>query len=109
MGLRVRKSVNLGPFRINLSKSGIGYSAGVKGFRVTKKANGKMYTTASIPGTGISYVSDLKPKKSIDYCKVMSITGKILYFSFIIPIKIMFWSCIIMIFPIAWLIKLMNN
>lgn len=30
----IRDSVNLGPFRINLSKSGLGISAGVKGFRV---------------------------------------------------------------------------
>ncbi len=32
MGFRYRKSINLGGgFRINLSKSGIGYSWGVKG------------------------------------------------------------------------------
>ena len=58
MGLRFRKSKNFGPFRVNLSKSGIGYSAGVKGFRVTKKARGGMRTTASIPGTGISSVKE---------------------------------------------------
>ena len=35
MGFRVRKSINLGGgFRINLSKSGIGYSWGTKGYRV---------------------------------------------------------------------------
>lgn len=38
MGINFRKSINLGGgFRINLSKSGIGYSWGVKGFRVTKQ------------------------------------------------------------------------
>lgn len=58
MGFRVRKSWNLGPLRINLSKSGIGYSVGAKGFRVTKKARGGYRTTASIPGTGLSYVKD---------------------------------------------------
>jgi len=47
-----------GGFRINLSKSGIGYSWGVKGYRVTKTANGRTRTTASIPGTGISYVHE---------------------------------------------------
>lgn len=57
MGLRYRKSINLGGgFRINLSKSGVGYSWGVKGYRVTKTANGRTRRTASIPGTGISYV-----------------------------------------------------
>src|SRR5437868_2573793 len=34
MGLFFRKSLRLGPLRINLSKSGIGVSAGVKGLRV---------------------------------------------------------------------------
>ena len=37
MGFRYRKSINLGGgFRINISKSGIGYSWGVKGYRVIK-------------------------------------------------------------------------
>lgn len=34
MGFYVRKSVKAGPFRFNLSKSGIGISAGVPGFRI---------------------------------------------------------------------------
>ena len=63
MGFRFRKSKNFGPFRLNFSKSGIGYSVGVKGFRVTKKAGGGTRTTASIPGTGISYVRDYPDKK----------------------------------------------
>ena len=62
MGFRFRKSVNLGPVRINLSKSGIGYSVGTKGFRVTKKAAGGTRTTTSIPGTGISYTKDYQKK-----------------------------------------------
>ena len=32
MGFFYRKSVNFGPFRVNLSKSGVGYSVGDKGF-----------------------------------------------------------------------------
>lgn len=58
MGLRFRKSLNLGGFRINFSKSGIGYSYGGKGARVTKMANGKKRATLSVPGTGISYVTE---------------------------------------------------
>jgi hypothetical protein len=34
MPFYIRDSVSLGPFRINISKSGLGISAGVKGFRV---------------------------------------------------------------------------
>ena len=62
MGFRYRKSFKAGPVRINVSKSGVGYSVGGKGYRVTKKANGGMRTTASIPGTGISYVKDYSTK-----------------------------------------------
>lgn len=59
MGFRYRKSINLGGgFRINLSKSGVGYSWGTKGYRITKTAGGKTRRTYSIPGTGLSYVSE---------------------------------------------------
>ena len=34
MGFYVRKTVSVGPFRFNLSKSGVGVSAGIKGFRL---------------------------------------------------------------------------
>lgn len=63
MGLRFRKSIKIGGFRVNLSKSGIGYSFGGKGFRVTKKATGGTRTTVTIPGTGIYYVKDFSKKK----------------------------------------------
>lgn len=59
MGFRYRKSINFGPFRLNVSKSGIGYSVGVKGYRITKKANGGIRKTVSIPGTGISHVTEI--------------------------------------------------
>lgn len=59
MGLRYRKSINLGPLRLNLSKSGVGYSYGVKGYRVTHTANGRVRTTRSIPGTGVSHVTEV--------------------------------------------------
>ena len=55
MGFYYRKSVNLGPFRVNLSKSGVGYSVGGRGFRVGTTSRGRKYTSFSIPGTGIGY------------------------------------------------------
>lgn len=60
MGFRFRKSKKVGPFRINMSQKGIGWSVGVKGLRYTKKAGGGSRVTASIPGAGISYVTDSK-------------------------------------------------
>ncbi len=53
MGWNFRRTLNLGPVRLNASKSGIGYSVGVPGFRVGKDAKGRKYTATSIPGTGI--------------------------------------------------------
>ena len=65
MGFRFRKSIPIGKhFRINLSKSGVGYSCGVKGARFTKTANGKNRTTLSVPGTGISYTAESKTHTS---------------------------------------------
>ena len=55
MGILFRKSFNFGPFRLNLSKSGIGWSFGTKGIRYTKTAKGNSYGTFGIPGTGVSY------------------------------------------------------
>jgi len=55
MGFSYRKSVKLGPFRINASKSGLGYSVGGKGFRTGVSAKGRRYSTFSVPGTGLSY------------------------------------------------------
>lgn len=57
MGFTYRKSYKAGPFRITASKSGISYSAGVKGARVTKRADGRTQTTLSAPGTGLRYTS----------------------------------------------------
>ena len=49
MGWRYRKSINLGGgFRVNLSKNGIGYSWGVKGYRMTKTADGRTRQTVSL-------------------------------------------------------------
>lgn len=65
MGMRYRKSIKAGPFHINLSKSGMGWSVGGKGYRYTKTANGRTRTTTSIPGTGISWVKESKGKSSV--------------------------------------------
>jgi len=35
VGFYLRKSLSVGPFRFNLSKSGVGLSTGIKGFRIT--------------------------------------------------------------------------
>ena len=67
MGWSFRKSLKFGPFRLNLSKSGIGYSLGIPGFRVGRSARGSLYRSASIPGTGIynrKYFSNSQVKQA---------------------------------------------
>ena len=65
MGYRFRKSINCGlGFRINLSQSGIGWSWGGPGYRITHKANGGIRKTYSFPGTGLSYVEEESSKKN---------------------------------------------
>ncbi|EJF08500.1 DUF4236 domain-containing protein [Pontibacter sp. BAB1700] len=64
MAFFFRKSINIGPIRINFSKSGMGFSIGVPGARVGKSATGKTFVSGSAPGTGIGYRKYLGTKKS---------------------------------------------
>lgn len=64
MGFHFRKSIKAGPFRFTLSKSGISTSFGVKGARITKRADGRTQGTVRIPGTGIYYTHDLTAKQA---------------------------------------------
>lgn len=62
MGFYLRKSISVGPLRFNLSKSGIGLSAGVKGLRfgVGPRGNyvhmgrGGLYYRATLPSSTLS-------------------------------------------------------
>lgn len=55
MGFRFRKRIKIIPaLWVNLSKSGMSTSIGGKGLTVNLKGD-KTKTTASIPGTGLSY------------------------------------------------------
>lgn len=64
MGFNFKKIFNLGKgFKTTVSKSGVGFSWGMKGFRVTKTAKGDIKNTFSIPGTGISYTHNVATKK----------------------------------------------
>jgi hypothetical protein len=64
MGFSYRRSVKMGPFRVTASKSGVSYSVGVKGARVTKRASGKVQTTLSVPGTGLRYTTTSGTRKA---------------------------------------------
>ncbi len=55
MGFFFRRSAGFGPFRLNFSKSGVGWSVGGRGFRTGRSATGRKYSTFGIPGTGMGY------------------------------------------------------
>jgi Protein of unknown function (DUF4236) len=58
MGFYIRKSISVGPFRFNLSQSGVGLSTGIKGFRIgtgprgnyIHMGRGGLYFRATLPG-----------------------------------------------------------
>lgn len=55
MGFYFRKSVRVGPFRVNVSRGGVGLSLGAGGLRQSVSSRGRRYTTFGIPGTGGGY------------------------------------------------------
>ena len=50
MGFYLRKSFRMGPVRLNLSKSGLGFSAGVRGARLGVSSRGRSYVHAGRGG-----------------------------------------------------------
>lgn len=72
MGFIFRKSIGRGPFRINLSKRGVGFSVGVRGFRIGRSATGRNTMRVGIPGTGAGWQTSSKSKTG---CLVPLILG----------------------------------
>lgn len=63
MGLKIRKSIKIGEFlKINKNKKGASVSVGGKKVKLT--VNDKKKATVSLPGTGISYDTNLGGKKA---------------------------------------------
>jgi len=60
-----RKRVKLAPgFSLNVSKKGLGLSAGPKGLKTSISAQGRITGSAGIPGSGISYRKTLNGSSS---------------------------------------------
>jgi hypothetical protein len=65
MGFNFRKSKKILPgLRINLSKNGLGVSAGIRGARASLGATGRKTLSAGIPGSGLSYRKTLRNSNS---------------------------------------------
>lgn len=64
MGFRLQRRISLGKFfQLNISKSGVGISAGVPGLRISHGPRGTHFT-AGLPGTGLSYQKKIGGKSS---------------------------------------------
>ncbi|GIH91873.1 DUF4236 domain-containing protein [Planobispora siamensis] len=50
MGWHYRKSIKLGPFRLDLSPHGVGQSFGTRRFHVSRTPDGRKYVTLNLPG-----------------------------------------------------------
>jgi len=64
MGWNLRKTKKFFPFRISLTKTGIGLSTGIKGARISRHSSGRGRTQITLPGTGIYYRKDRRWKKA---------------------------------------------
>jgi hypothetical protein len=63
VGFRFQRRIKILPgLAINISKSGVGFSAGGRGFHAGIDTKGRRYTSASLPGTGISWREYQKAK-----------------------------------------------
>lgn len=50
MGWHYRKSIKVGPFRVNLSRHGVSHSFGNRRFHVTTAPDGRRHVTVRLPG-----------------------------------------------------------
>lgn len=64
MGIRFSKSIKIGKYmRLNISKSGVGFSIGNKFLRIGLSPKGIIRKTLTLPKTGISYITQKKIKR----------------------------------------------
>jgi hypothetical protein len=84
MGFYLRKSVSLGPFRFNLSNSGLGVSAGIPGFRVgsgprgnyVQLGRGGVYYRHTIPSSAPRVVPAPPPRSDVAMHEIESASAE---------------------------------
>lgn len=77
MGWSWRKTIKFGPFNLNLSKSGVGVSTGVKGARVSTGPRGTAFSAGK---GGIRYTKSLGRKGKVGLgAGLLGVIGLIVY------------------------------
>lgn len=87
MGMRFRKSVNLGGgVRLNLNKRSAGISFGTKGARYSINSNGRKTASVGIPGTGLYWTQSTggTNKKGTSSFSLLTILEYIILLPFIL-------------------------
>jgi Protein of unknown function (DUF4236) len=64
MSWRFRRVISGGPFRLNLSRSGIGWSVGIPGMRYGRSATGAPYVSLGFPRLGLYWFKYLRDCRS---------------------------------------------
>jgi|GEM_PF-3697800 len=76
MGFHIRKSIKLSKhLKLNLNKSGVSLSGGVKGARVSLNSKGVVRKSVGLPGTGIYYTDQHKISGGKSKSRMNSITN----------------------------------
>jgi hypothetical protein len=66
MGFNFRKTKTILPgIKLNISKNGLGLSAGVRGARISRGATGRKTASLGLPDTGLSYRKTIKSESEI--------------------------------------------
>lgn len=97
MGLRFRKSINLGGgLKLNFNKKSAGLSFGTKGARFSVNSDGRKTTSFGIPGTGLYWTKSGEGKLTV---------WNIITLVLLAPFVIIYWLLQLLLLPFKKLFK----
>ena len=101
MGLRFRKSINLGGgLRLNFNKKSAGLSFGTKGARFSVNSDGRKTTSFGIPGTGLYWTKSGEGKLTV---------WNIITLVLLAPFVIIYWLLQLLLLPFKKLFKALKK
>ena len=101
MGIRFRKSINLGGgLRLNFNKKSAGLSFGTKGARFSVNSDGRKTTSFGIPGTGLYWTKSGEGKLTV---------WNIITLVLLAPFVIIYWLLQLLLLPFKKLFKALKK
>ena len=101
MGLRFRKSINLGGgLKLNFNKKSAGLSFGTKGARFSVNSDGRKTTSFGIPGTGLYWTKSGEGKLTV---------WNIITLVLLAPFVIIYWLLQLLLLPFKKLFKALKK